>query len=210
MPFASANITPRRRPPLHTRNGGDVVGADDGSHTGTGGPDPAPAEAAFRSLLKTLGLLKRVMEPHFARFGVSGSQWGVLVTLHRAEGDGCRTLRLTDLGDRLIVRPASVTGVVDRLQRMGLVARTASPSDHRAKHVNLTASGRQLVGRVLEHHPAQMRRVLEGLSGGEQAQLHRLLERVAAHIESLPQDANGAGATAPPAARQTTLETGPA
>ena len=75
-----------------------------------------------------------------ARFGISGSQWGVLVTLHRGEVEERRTaLRLTDLGDRLIVRPPSVTGVVDRLQRMGLVARTPSSDDHRAKDVSLTS-----------------------------------------------------------------------
>ena len=190
MPLASAHITPGRRRPLHDRDGGGQCSAADN-------PVPAPAEAAFRSLVKTLGLLKRVMEPHFARFGISGSQWGVLVTLHRAEREGRSALRLTDVGDRLVVRPASVTGVVDRLQRMGLVARTASPSDHRAKHVNLTQAGRALVARVLEHHPGQMRRALEGLNDGEQQELHRLLERVAAHLESLPPECGGvAGASA--------------
>jgi DNA-binding MarR family transcriptional regulator len=137
-------------------------------------------------LIKTLGLLKRVMEPHFAQFGISSSQWGVLHALHRCEQDhGRAALRLTDLGDRLIVRPASVTGTVDRLQRMGLVARSASPSDHRAKHVTLTPLGRDVVRKVLERHPAQMRRVLEGLSGSEQADLQRLLDRLVSHLEPM-------------------------
>lgn len=200
MPLASANITPGRRRPLHRRSdsadgtaNGSATGGANGSAAAGGGHGPAPAEAAFRSLIKTLGLLKRVMEPHFARFGISGSQWGVLATLHRSEQEGRCALRLTDLGDRLVVRPASVTGVVDRLQRLGLVARTASPSDQRAKHVNLTAAGRALVERVLEHHPAQMRRVLEGLSRDEQRELHRLLERAAAHLEAFPPEQTAAG-----------------
>jgi MarR family 2-MHQ and catechol resistance regulon transcriptional repressor len=143
-----------------------------------------PADSAFRSLVRTLGLLKRVMEPYFSRFGISGSQWSVLRTLHRSEQEGLPELRLTDLGGRLIVRPPSVTGVVDRLQRMGLVRRAASPDDQRAKHVSLTAAGRQLVRRVLEHHPAQIEAVLGGLKQGEQEALGRLLERLATHLEA--------------------------
>src|SRR6185436_902328 len=88
-------------------------------------------ESAFRSLVRTFGLLKRVMEPYFAQFGISGSQWSVLRTLHRCREDGEAELRLSELGNRLIVRPASVTGVVDRLERMGLVDRVIAPDDQR-------------------------------------------------------------------------------
>ena len=176
MPLASVNITGRRNGALP-------------QHPRAAAPLP---ENAFGSLVKTLGLLKRVMEPHFAQFGISSSQWGVLHALHRCEQDhGRSALRLTDLGDRLIVRPASITGTVDRLQRLGLVARTASPSDHRAKHVTLTDPGRDLVARVLRHHPAQVHRVLEGLSPPEQADLQRLLDRLVSHLEPL------AGSAAP-------------
>ena len=181
MPLASGKITPRRPRPLPDAS------PDTRPSPPTRAPSPPPAssEAAFRSLIKTLGLLKRVMEPHFARFGISGSQWSVLRTLHRSEVDGHPALRQTDLGDRLVVRPASVTGVVDRLQRLGLVDRAASNTDHRAKIVSLTDSGRDLVARVLQHHPAQMRRVLDGLNDPEQTQLQRLLDRLSSHLETL-------------------------
>src|SRR5437016_1502421 len=115
-----------------------------------------PTEAAFRELIRILGLLERVMQPYFARFGISGSQWGVLRTLHRAEEDGREGLRLTDLSDRLLIRPPSVTGVVDRLERAGLVVRVGSPTDLRAKQVALTPQGRQLVERVLAVHGKQI------------------------------------------------------
>ena len=50
------------------------------------------------------------MQPYFARFGITGSQWGILRTLHRAEREGLPSLRVTDLSDRLLVRPPSITG----------------------------------------------------------------------------------------------------
>src|SRR5207244_550913 len=103
----------------------------------------------FRELVRTLGLLERVMQPHFARFGISGAQWGILRNLHREEQKGMPALRLTDLSERLMIRPPSVTGVVDRLERSGLAVRDGSPTDFRAKRVLLTSKGREVVERVL-------------------------------------------------------------
>src|SRR2546423_8163251 len=115
----------------------------------TSHPPPSAAlpawsdENAFRTLIRTFGLLERVMHPYFARFGISGAQWGVLRTLHRAEEKGSRALRMSELSERLIIRPASVTGVIDRLARDGLVKREALASDLRVKAIQLTAKGRE-------------------------------------------------------------------
>ena len=161
-----------------------------------GSADIGTAEPAFRALISTFGLLKRVMEPYFARFGVSGTQWGVLRTLHRLEGDGEPEPRLTDLGHHLLVRPPSMTGAVDRLQRLGLVRRSASSTDQRAKHVRLTPAGRALVERVLEHHHAQIESVLGGLKPGEQLQLQSLLSRLETHLQPMAERSETHAATA--------------
>src|SRR5665213_2582195 len=115
-----------------------------------------PGDITFRAMLRTLGLVERVMQPYFAQFGITGSQWGVLRVLHRAEAEGLPGLRLTDLSERLIIRPPSVTGVVDRLERLGLVVRQSVPGDLRVKRVTLTTKARQLLDRVLGRHQAQM------------------------------------------------------
>src|SRR5438270_9168305 len=93
----------------------------------------AAPDGTLRALLRTMGAFHRVMEPYFARFGISGSQWGVLRTLGRAQDEGLPALRLTELSDRLLVRPPSVTEVVNRLQHIGLVTRAEDASDQRAK-----------------------------------------------------------------------------
>jgi DNA-binding MarR family transcriptional regulator len=144
-----------------------------------------PTESAFRQLIHTIGLVERVMQPYFAQFGVSGSQWAVLRTLYRGEHEGVPGLRLTDISERLLIRPPSVTGVVDRLERAGLVVRDGSPTDLRAKHVGLTPRGRQLVERVLEFHGRQIDTLLSGLNPAEQHELHRLLIQLGTHLEGL-------------------------
>lgn len=143
------------------------------------------AELAFRTLLRTSGLVARIMQPYFARFGISGSQWGVLRTLYRSEMEGSPRLRLTDLSERLLVRPPSVTGVIDRLERLGYVVRTNSSADLRSKEVTLTDLGRDLVTRVLKQHKAQIAIVMSGLVTDDQLQLRELLERLGCHLERM-------------------------
>src|SRR5438093_7063067 len=144
-----------------------------------------PPENALREMIRVFGLVEKVMQPYFAQFGISGSQWGVLRNLHRAEQQELPGLRLTDLSERLLIRPPSVTGVVDRLERAGLVVRDGSPFDMRAKQVALTTKGRELVERILAVHGRQIDAVLGVLSLPEQTELHRLLSRLEQHLEGV-------------------------
>lgn len=145
----------------------------------------APADNPLRELIRTFGLLERIMQPYFARFGISGSQWGILRNLHRAEEEGPRGLRLSELSQRLLIRPPSVTGLVDRLVRAGLVARDGSTADLRVKEVQLTRIGRRLVERVLEGHQNQVDILLAGLGDDDQKDLMRLLSKWRDHLDNV-------------------------
>ena len=158
-------------------------------------PPTSLTDNPLREFIRVEGLLDRVMQPYFARFGISGSQWGLLRMLHRAEQEEQTGLRLTDLSDRLLIRPPSVTGAVDRLERAGLVARDHAAVDLRSKLVALTKKGRQLIDRILAVHERQIATVLGGLNWKEQAEFHRLLRRLGHHLEGLVTrgyDVNGA------------------
>ncbi len=151
-----------------------------------------PVEATrvngYRALLRVTGLLDRVMQPYFGRFGISRSQWACLRALHRAELEGEAGLRPVDLGHRLLVRPPSITGLIERLRRIGYVMSNSSIDDGRGKEVRLTVHGRELVERVLEVHPAQIAAVMGGLDTAGQQQLNQLLQRLAAHLESMVEE----------------------
>ena len=155
-------------------------------------PDASSTEV-FRALLRTLGLLKRVMEPHFTAVGISGAQWAILRTLHDVERAGAPAVRLSELGHRLLVRPPSVTGIVRRLQRMGLINVTTSPADQRAKTVSLTDSGRGLVASFAARHEAQIEDVFSGLDLTQRDQFLGLLCQLGGHVEHLAGQTNGNG-----------------
>jgi DNA-binding MarR family transcriptional regulator len=161
--------------------GGNVVGSVKSESESSAARAPRPAEVALRELIRVFGQLERLQGPYFARFGLTGAQWSVLRNLHRAEAEGLAGLRLTDLGDRLLVRPPSVTGLVDRLEKFGLVTRAGVPTDLRAKHVALTDKGRELVERVLVEHPLRIDALMGGLDEQEQTELFRLLGKLGQH-----------------------------
>ena len=148
-------------------------------------PVPALAEALFHDVLRACGLLRQVQEPYFTRFGISGSQWGILRVLQREELAGNRELPLKTVSERLLIQPPSVTGVVDRLERQGLVKRSSSAKDMRVRHLSLTPRGRDLIACVLEGHPERIRSLFAPIPPEEQRTVLGLLDRLNAHLKSL-------------------------
>ena len=147
--------------------------------------EKTPTEAAFHAMIRTGVLVRRLAEPYFARHGISGSQWGVLRALQRAEAEGLDGIRVTDLGGRLLIRTPSVTGVVGRLERAGLVGREVSADDHRARLLRLTPAGRRLVHRLRDGHARRVEAFLAPLDEGQRAELARLLDQVSDHLQEL-------------------------
>jgi DNA-binding MarR family transcriptional regulator len=146
---------------------------------------PAVTEAVLHSLLRIWGLLRQVQEPYFAQFGISASQWGILRVLQRAADKGENRLRLTEMSRRLLVQPPSVTGVVDRLERQGLVKRLTSARDLRVRKLSLTPKGRALMARVLAGHEQRTRRLFAALPARDQANLLSLLQQLEGHLNLL-------------------------
>ncbi len=68
---------------------------------------------------------------------------GVLLILWT--GDGMRSV---DLARRVGLEPSSMTGLLDRMERDGLLKRRADPDDRRAQRIYLTEVGREAEGPV--------------------------------------------------------------
>jgi len=148
-------------------------------------PTPPVTEAVFHSFLRLWGRLRQVQEPYFARFGISPSHWGILRVLQRAELGGEEELSLKEVSARMLIQPPSVTGVVDRMERQGLVRRIASQTDRRVRHLSLTPQGRDLVAKVLEGHADRIQLLFAGLKIHEQQTLLELCNRMQEHLQTL-------------------------
>jgi DNA-binding MarR family transcriptional regulator len=116
-------------------------------------------------------LMRAVPDQH----GVRGPQFGVLRAVSEAGDEG---IRLTDISNRLLVSCAHVTGLVDRLEAIGLIVREPHPSDRRALLAKLTPLGREVVDDVIPRHDARAKAIFSVLSTEERAQLVGLLDRL--------------------------------
>ena len=110
-----------------------------------GWDDATEGMSAITSVMRVQRLLlakvEEVLRPHaltFARYEVL-----MLLSLSRT-GE----LPLSTVSSRLQVHPASVTGLVNRLEQDGYVARRTDPKDARARRVRVTHRGRTLAMRA--------------------------------------------------------------
>jgi len=93
------------------------------------------------------------------------------------------------LGRHLGLDKSSVSGLVDRAQRRGLVTRTVSPADRRAVQVSITDTGRQLAGHVAARFTQRIETFVAGLPDADR----RLLSQLATQIVTTDADRLGIG-----------------
>ena len=105
--------------------------------------------------------------------GVTTAQPAVLFLLAR-KGER----RMGDIGETLSLNPPAVTGLVNRMEALGLVVKTASRTDKRSAVVSLTEKGRA-VGDAADHVLRDLNLELEAWLGTDDAdRLHDILTRL--------------------------------
>lgn len=115
---------------------------------------------------------------------LSPFEFAVLQQLDAHEGR-----RLTDLGTVLLVVKSTITRVVDRLERAGLVYRTSDPEDRRAQRLTLTSRGVQVRAHAADAHRVAVERHMGTLSRAERHQLQLLLTKLRASLAADLHDA---------------------
>jgi DNA-binding MarR family transcriptional regulator len=85
---------------------------------------------------------------------------------------------MLDLARLLGLEKSSVTGLVDRAQRRGLVERVAGEHDGRAVHVRLTRAGRRLTSRAADEVAGHIAELTAGLPARDRDTLTRLATRL--------------------------------
>ncbi len=107
------------------------------------------------------------------------AQWGVLKHLWQQEGKS-----QVELQERLSLEAATVTGMLQRMERAGLVQRRADPVDKRVQRVYLTEQGRALESIVTPIAREVNAHACRGFSADEQVFLMRLLTRALHNFEN--------------------------
>jgi DNA-binding MarR family transcriptional regulator len=95
-----------------------------------------------------------------------------------------RRLRMTALADYLGLEKSTMTGLVDRAEKRGLLERAPSASDGRAVDVFLSPEGAELAERLYAHVVRSLSPLTSELAPADQRRLQTLLERMLGPHES--------------------------
>lgn len=104
-------------------------------------------------------------------FKVTLPQFDVLSELERSAD----RLTMSQLSKELMVSNGNITGVVDRLEKNGLVARTRPQHDRRVQYIELTDAGRSEFERMARHHERWIDELLSGMSMEDMQRMQKLL-----------------------------------
>lgn len=161
-------------------------------------PDLDPSAAvAFLHLLRTGDEVFAITERNLTDHSISHGRFGVLMLLWRstqpraaklmgADDCSCGGPRTpAELADAAGVTRATMTGLIDTLERDGFVKREPDPDDRRMMSVRLTPKGDRFLNDFLPGHFKVITEVLSPLSENERKSLVRILTKVQAHVATL-------------------------
>lgn len=111
------------------------------------------------ALLHTASMIDRVCATQLSEFNLSEGRLSVLLATAR---DGQATPAL--LAEHLGVTRTAITGLVDGLERHGLVRRAPHPTDRRSMTIEVTRTGREVLDRLAPIYGAWLNELAAGIS----------------------------------------------
>jgi DNA-binding MarR family transcriptional regulator len=112
------------------------------------------------------------------RFDTTLPRFDLLAQLDAAAPEAPHGLSMSELSRRLMVTNGNLTGLVERLVREGLVAKTVSAPDRRAQMISLTPAGRRALHAMTPEHASWVREMFDGLTEADRRQLDALLGKL--------------------------------
>ncbi|WP_115944952.1 MarR family winged helix-turn-helix transcriptional regulator [Amycolatopsis thermalba] len=132
------------------------------------------------ALVRSTFLVNAVYSESAREYGITMPQGQLLCVLM------ARPYGMTELGAVLRLAKSSLTGLVDRTERNGLVRREPDPRDTRAVRVALTPEGQRLAGEFYAETCRRIEELPAGLDAAERDRLAGLPGRVVADNEVPP------------------------
>jgi DNA-binding MarR family transcriptional regulator len=133
------------------------------------------AISTFLHLLRVATDLSTALDECLSRHGLLQGRWWVLILLMREE---TYISTPSALADKAGVTRATMTGLIDGLERDELVERIFDPQDRRRISVRLTAAGQARLDAVMPDYYSRLRECMAGLSEAQRTGLQEMLELI--------------------------------
>jgi DNA-binding MarR family transcriptional regulator len=135
---------------------------------------PTPDRDLVTGVIQLANLLMRHLAPVFEKANVTPQQWAILVTIAGAE----EPLTLAGLARAMLVSKQNMTGMVARLEELGLIERQADPHDLRSSRLVLTRRGRVTVDKLRPAYEQWRRALGRDIAERDLAAVTRTVDRL--------------------------------
>ncbi len=134
---------------------------------------------ALMFLLHTSGELINGGAEYFQRYGTTPARFSLMMHLHMNHQG---SLSPSDLAERTGVTRATITGVLDGLEREGLIQREPDSNDRRSQVVRLTDKARSFLHDFLPGHFKRIQGLMANVSDKEKKQLVSILTKILSNL----------------------------
>jgi DNA-binding MarR family transcriptional regulator len=140
-------------------------------------------QRAWRAQVRLTVLLYRQLDRDLAPFGLSVSDYEILVALSEAPE---YRLRMTDLADEITQSRSRLSHQITRMESRGLVRRDACEGDKRGMFAVLTDDGLATIERVAPAHVESVRRhFMDWLTPAQMSSITQVYEPIVAHLKKI-------------------------
>ena len=136
------------------------------------------------NIVVTSTLLVKEAQQILRPVGLTDAQFNVLMMLKAQSENG--TLNQTELGTMLLVNRSNVTGLIDRMEKAGLVKRIPDNDDRRVNLIEITAAGEKILEKAQKLYFKRIEGITSILSSNEDTHLCRILERIRKQVRNQP------------------------
>jgi DNA-binding MarR family transcriptional regulator len=140
-------------------------------------PDFRIADWPFYLIARTAGRYEMDMEHALRRIGMDLPSWRALMLLHESNPSS-----VSEMAERAVMRLSTMTRVVQRLEKRGLVALARRAADARVTDVHITASGEEAVAQVRAVASRIYHSAFNDLDAADIETLNELLRKVFANL----------------------------
>ena len=136
-------------------------------------PEKRRALKLYIALTRTYKTLLDKDQSNIRNYGLNTTEFGVLELLYNKG-----SYPLQQIGDKILITSGTITYVVDKLEKKGLIVRRPCDKDRRIVYAEITEAGRKKMSEILPSHYNAIAEALKGLNSAEQEQAIVLLKKI--------------------------------
>ena len=127
----------------------------------------------FLLLMQTSKAIQDRIREEMTKNNLSITEFSVLEVLYYHEKQ-----TIQQIGSRILISSGSMTYVIDKLEKRGLLMRNDCQNDRRVIHITLTDTGKELMKEIMPKHQDLIDDIFDSLTSVEVETITNLLEKV--------------------------------